>query len=56
MTTFTPAKKTLLVSATGREPVELQVEGREPLTIRVEIQAPVRTGSYTDMEPPASRR
>lgn len=56
MTTSTLAEKTLLVSATGREPVELQVERREPLTIRVEIQVPFGTGSYTDMEPPASRR
>jgi hypothetical protein len=30
MTTSTFAEKTFLVSATGREPVELQVEGREP--------------------------
>ena len=28
----------------------------EPLTIRMEIHAPFGTGSYTDMEPPSSRR
>ena len=56
MTSSTLSDRTLTVSATGREPVEIHVAGREPLTIRVEIQAPLRTGSYTDMEPPTSRR
>jgi hypothetical protein len=56
MTTSTLSEKTLWVSAPGTEPVELQLQGTEPLTIRIEVQAPFGTGSYTDMEPPSSRR
>jgi hypothetical protein len=56
MTTSTLTKKTLTVSATGHEPMEIQLEGTDPLTIRVEIHGANGTGSYTDMEPPTSRR
>jgi hypothetical protein len=56
MTQSTLTEKTLTVSATGHEPVEIQLQGTEPLTIRVEIQGAKGTGSYTDMEPPSSRR
>jgi hypothetical protein len=56
MTTFTFAEKTFLVSATGREPVGIQLQGTEPLTIRVAIRDAKGTGSYTDTEPPPSRR
>jgi hypothetical protein len=56
MTTFTFAEKTFLVSATGREPMGIQLQGTEPPTIRVEVKGAKATGSYTDMEPPPPRR
>lgn len=62
MTQFPLAEKSLTVSATGHEPVEIKVEGTESLTLRVEVQGAnctcshtTRPGSYTDMEPPFSR-
>jgi hypothetical protein len=64
MTQSPRTEKTLTVSATGHEPVEIQLESTESLTIRVETQSATctcscsstnRPGSYTDMEPPSSR-
>jgi hypothetical protein len=55
MTQSALAGKTLTVSAPLQEPLEFQLASTEPLTIRVEMPAAIRPGSYTDMEPPASR-
>ncbi len=55
MTQSTHAEKTLTISSLGQEPLEIQLASTETLTIRVETRAAVRPGSYTDMEPPASR-
>ena len=55
MTQSTSAGKTLTVSAPLQEPLEIQLASTEPLTLRVELHAAIRPGSYTDMEPPASR-
>ena len=62
MTQFPLKEKTLTVSVTGHETVEIKRDGTESFTLRVEMQGancthpPVtRPGSYTDMEPPFSR-
>jgi hypothetical protein len=62
MTQFPLAEKTLTVSVTGQEPVEIKLDGTESFTLRLEMQGAnftypptTRPGSYTDMEPPFSR-
>jgi hypothetical protein len=62
MTQSPSTEKTLTVSATGHEPVEIQLESSRSLTLRVEVQGATctcssanRPGCYTDMEPPSSR-
>ena len=62
MTQFPLAEKTVTVSVTGQEPVEIKLDGTESFTLRVEMQGAnctysptAQPGSYIDMEPPFSR-